>query len=78
MQSVRFVVQANSSVRFFKGAYQDPTSHAALPLQVAVERAFSRLALQRVRRSIWAALHACLHPFACCLGWVPEWPTQTS
>jgi hypothetical protein len=55
-QSVRFVVQANSSVRFFKGAYQDPTSHAALPLQVAVERAFSRLALQRARRCIWAAL----------------------
>jgi hypothetical protein len=44
---VRYVVQANSSVRFFKGGYQDPTSHVALPLQVAMERAFARLALQR-------------------------------
>jgi hypothetical protein len=47
MQAVQFVVQTNSSVRFFKGSYQDPTTHAALPLQVAVEAAFTRLALQR-------------------------------
>lgn len=53
MQAVQFVVQTNSSVRFFKGSYQDPTTHAALPLQVAVEAAFTRLALRRAcsRRS---------------------------
>ena len=48
-QALRYVVQSNSSVRFFKGSYQDPTSHVALPLQVSLEAAFARLALNRER-----------------------------
>lgn len=39
-----FVVQTNSTVKFFKGVFQDPNTYVQLPLQSAVERAFARIA----------------------------------
>lgn len=38
-----FVVQTNSSVRYFKGVFQDLNTYVQLPLQAAVERAAARV-----------------------------------
>ena len=37
-KSVKFMAQNNSTVKFFRGGFQDPNMFAQLPTQVAVER----------------------------------------
>lgn len=44
-KGLSFVLQTNSSLQYFKGQYTDPNLHVLLPLQVAVERAIARLAV---------------------------------
>ncbi|KAK9828716.1 hypothetical protein WJX72_001692 [[Myrmecia] bisecta] len=39
---INFVVQTNSTVQWFKGAFQNPNTYVQLPLQMAVEREVSR------------------------------------
>lgn len=39
--SYAFSVQVNSTARWFKGKFQEPTAYIALPVQMAVERAIA-------------------------------------
>ena len=41
-----YVLQVNSTVRYFKARFQDPTFFSAVPLQVSVEREIARAQLQ--------------------------------
>lgn len=41
-QRISFVLQTNSTVKFWKGNYQDPNFYAQLPLQMATEREIVR------------------------------------
>jgi hypothetical protein len=42
-QSVGYVLQANSTVKYFKGSFQDPTIFFAVPMINAVGRAIAQL-----------------------------------
>ena len=43
-----FVLETNTSVKFFKGVYQDPNFFVQLPLQSAVQREISRYFMLQV------------------------------
>jgi hypothetical protein len=43
-----FVLETNTSVKFFKGTYQDPNYFVQLPLQSAVQREISRYFMLQV------------------------------
>lgn len=45
-----YVLQVNSTVRYFKARYQDPTFFSAVPLQVSVEREIARAQLESAGR----------------------------
>lgn len=45
-----YVLQVNSTVRYFKARFQDPTFFSAVPLQVSVEREIARAQLESAGR----------------------------
>lgn len=49
--SLDYVLQVNSTTKFFKGRFQDPTFFAAVPLQAAAERAIAAYFWQSTGRS---------------------------
>lgn len=60
--ALSFVVQTNSSLKYYKGAFEDPNLAVQLPLQLAVERAVGRAAARDPSLPWRVSLKAFPHP----------------
>lgn len=60
--TLNYVLQVNSTTKYFKNRYQDPTFYAALPLQAAAERELARMATNGILKSWNASVSQFAHP----------------